>query len=397
MKISILNINSYFLSFIIIMMFPVCIASINKSTNIFNILMPLAFCGHIFLYIFFSYKYKLVQNKKLILFWTLYSFFSLFFLLLNSIAFDINVNYLDYLNIFIKFSYIVMLVSPFYYTSISKVSFKKFLTRFLIITVVICLFNIIYNYNNFFKLSSYTTGYEYSFSGIFPNKNQFAQFLLFSLSIYGYKYFEKNITSVSLLIYAFMLINVFLTFSRTGVATFSLLSLFIFYPKIKKSKFFVSLLILFVMLFIFYNSLFIYNTLLRPEAGLARREGLWISGIELLLNMNFLTGIGSFTAHDLTLGHVQFHSFWIENAAEGGFLYLFILVILYISVMRKAKQNMNYYKIYKASMICFFLMSLFESINILSIGYVDTIFTIFTISLPLSFSNLCSYDMYENL
>src|SRR5690606_1234772 len=86
----------------------------------------------------------------------------------------------------------------------------------------------------------------------------------------------------------------------------------------------------------------------------------------------------------------QFHSFYIDVLVSGGIVELLFILITLIYVITKCMKHCpdsSFRNNYIAAILSIFVLAFFESIGFFSIGYVDTIYTIFFITIPLLMSN----------
>ena len=86
----------------------------------------------------------------------------------------------------------------------------------------------------------------------------------------------------------------------------------------------------------------------------------------------------------------QFHSIYIDSLVSGGFLELTMLVFLLVFMLVKVMSSnldRNLKSIYISSLIGVMFLGVFESVSFFSIGFVDSLYTIFFISLPLLLMN----------
>ena len=137
----------------------------------------------------------------------------------------------------------------------------------------------------------------------------------------------------------------------------------------------------------------IFEKLIRVESGYSGRIGIWQMGIDVA-NINLISGVGYFTGLEIAQfkGFVfdQFHSIYIDSLVSGGFLELTMLVFLLVFMLVKVMSSnldRNLKSIYISSLIGVMFLGVFESVSFFSIGFVDSLYTIFFISLPLLLIN----------
>ncbi|MFK5581802.1 O-antigen ligase family protein [Serinicoccus sp. LYQ131] len=127
---------------------------------------------------------------------------------------------------------------------------------------------------------------------------------------------------------------------------------------------------------------------LRPEAGLAGRDALWRYGVDVWIESP-LFGVGGFraitAAQNAGMEQTQFHSFYVESLASGGFIEISILLTCLIFPFAKALRvclHQTDASTYVSGYVALFVLLSFESIGLFSAGYVDTIFTIVFVTIP---------------
>jgi O-antigen ligase len=181
------------------------------------------------------------------------------------------------------------------------------------------------------------------------------------------------------------------------------LAVFVFYFYIyilKGNNFFLKMIIILVSVYSIFmifisNSpvfLFIRNIILRPESGTTGRSDIWKIGIDVLKDNNFVNGLGLNTGIEFgkSRGLVleQFHSFYIEVLLSGGFVELIFIAIIITSVFVNCKKlNKKTRYIVQGRILGFLSLGFFESVSLFSIGYVDILFSIMIIALPLLMVN----------
>ena len=111
-------------------------------------------------------------------------------------------------------------------------------------------------------------------------------------------------------------------------------------------------------------------------------------------SINLISGVGYFTGLEIAQfkGFVfdQFHSIYIDSLVSGGFIELIMLTSLLIFMLVKvisSNLDKNLKSIYISSLIGIMFLGVFESVSFFSIGFVDSLYTIFFISLPLLLIN----------
>ena len=92
----------------------------------------------------------------------------------------------------------------------------------------------------------------------------------------------------------------------------------------------------------------------------------------------------------------QFHNIFIESYVSGGifevFVLLYLIISLFINFINNKFIDANRKICYIASLISFIIIGIFESCNRFSIGYVDTLFTLFFVTIP-----ILEINYYKNM
>ncbi len=139
---------------------------------------------------------------------------------------------------------------------------------------------------------------------------------------------------------------------------------------------------------------FIVNIFFRTDTGTSGRSAIWEVGFQILDHTSWLFGIGYLTSTTLitNMGFPhQFHSFYIETLVGGGIADLILHFIIFIFVLSKINIILRKDKVtgilFLSSYFALLFYVFFESASFFSIGYVDSIFRIFFITIPLMYSN----------
>lgn len=289
---------------------------------------------------------------------------------------------------------------------------SSFIKKFLLISVISVIANFALNYKLITNLSAITNSYSVNFSSFFPNRNQFGLFMLVAVILNSILMTWNRSKKYKILQIVFIA-NLLLSMSRN-----SMFGLFVFYlakyfirrknnkKKIKIStkrvfSFVASLSILGVILYVVSKNGLIQDKIselfIRAdnlESGSGRFET-WQNGLNLALENNIFFGVGRYLA--IKLNHVMygnnleyFHSVYIEKLATHGILGLIWLIELMKviwSKVKKSKVEKNIKNIILASLVSFWIFSIFETTTRFSIGYADTFFMIFFFTLPQIIAN----------
>ena len=307
-------------------------------------------------------------------------------------------NAFDLINALVRFASVtVFFVFP-YYGRLSDTGMRKFMSALVLLGLVACVYNMIVNFQGLMSITSIRNPYEVHFSSFFLNRNNFGQFLLFAIMANTFLLVTNRTTRYILANYGILLINLFATLSRTAIlSVFIFLLMFSFIRSKKKSLLVICAILVVLLGLVFFevsqhNSGFIRNMMLRPQAGTTGRTRLWQEGLRILDQTSWILGTGYLTGRDLLVSGTQFHNFFIEALVGGGTTELLIFLVFFGlffgSVRRRiCKFNKVVGAFYTAAYISVFAYALFESASFFSMGFVDSIFTIFLITVPALYAN----------
>ena len=349
----------------------------------------------------FSYfiRTKIVVNKNYFILFILYITITLIYCMIQYINNSMEIQ--DIYNLITKFITVSTLIIFIEQLSIDEEKLIKFLKIILIIAIVACVYNMIYYSTEILSIAKLSSSYDVNIKSFFSNRNQFAQFLFVAI-VADSMLMETDKSWKYKIYFIFILLNMIFTMSRTALMITAIFLIINFIIKQNTKKNLVkSILLLIILLCIslllynkysnIINSLFIRSDNIENASG---RTGIWETGIDIVLNNNIIMGVGRFTGikilNNRGYDFTQFHSIYIEALVNGGILELLLLIlVLGILMKRLLKSNMpiGYKKKWIVTIICFGILGIFESINRFSIGYVDTMYTVFFITIPLLFTN----------
>ena len=397
-RISLILFYCVFLSFIPILISTTLFPGL-RSGMIFNILVGVSFFIQIVLLLFnFLSQQSLRFNQIFFLFAWVFTISQLLTLYLSLIR-GIEINNFDFINVIIRFfSIVFFLCIPLNY-KISKKGLETFMRSLLIMGMIACIYNMILNFNGIINIASISNSYVVNFKSFFTNRNSFGQFLFFCLIANTYLYIAKksNIYVLSSIIIA---LNLFVTLSRTVVASaciFLIIFILIYFRKRIWIKITIMMSVVMLFIAIFINQKlnnFIFGIFLREENGTSGRSAIWQTGIEILNQTSWSFGIGYMTGTSLIadLGFPnQFHNFFIETLVGGGIVDIILHFIIFIFIIRKImiiiKNDELIGSIFISAYAGLVFYGFFESASFFSMGYVDTLFRVFFITIPLLYAN----------
>lgn len=331
--------------------------------------------------------------------------------IIASLLSGLEVNYLDAVNIFARFSTtLLLLVIPARFV-ISEKGLERFMKAILAFGVVASVNNIIINFKNMIAIFGNANPYSYNFTSFYLNRNHFAEFLVFALISNVFLLGRKK-TPLRWVSLGLILVNMAATLSRTTFATAGIFVMVCAGVYLKKNiKDFsrerllrkkvvipVGILIAGVAaVFVFSPDTrdFILYKIIRLNAGTSGRSELWAVGIGALSVVGWILGVGYFTGTDFITksGYdlTEFHNFYIEALVGGGIVEIILLIgvfaFVFKSIMRIYRNDRLAGTVYFASYAAFGFFAMFESISFFSVGYVGTLFTVFLITVPVLYSN----------
>ena len=357
----------------------------------------LSFAYVLQLIIFISFIYSSSKNHfPSIILALIFACVQLISIILNSYL-GIQYNNLDFINILSRAINFALFFGVIYMCVTNEKQIIIFLKYLLNLTMLACAYNIISNAENILLISNITNSYHVDFKSFFVNRNQFGSFLMVSLIAQFYLWHFNEVKKIDYLKLLFIIVNIILTLSRGAfITTIVFLAVYFFINRGRRSLYLFLSCLLVLFLFIVMTNVDlnnIFEKLIRVESGYSGRIGIWQMGIDVA-NINLISGVGYFTGLEIAQfkGFVfdQFHSIYIDSLVSGGFLELTMLVFLLVFMLVKvisSNLDRNLKSIYISSLIGVMFLGVFESVSFFSIGFVDSLYTIFFISLPLLLMN----------
>lgn len=389
---------------ILISLIPILISTILipdfRDGMIFTILVG----GVFFLQAIFS-LYYFISNTKLIKFNIIMFLFAWTFMTSQAITIfisalnGIQIDNFDFINIFVRFVNVLVFVCLPLQFRISRKGLDIFMFSILMLGLVACVYNMIVNFNGILSITNINNPYAVNFTSFFTNRNSFAQFLFFCVIANTYLYYSKK-SIFNLVCYFILGLNLFVTLSRTvtaSVCIFLLIFFLIYYRKKIITQVSAIILVVFSFCIIYFNqnvNNFISEMFIRGGTGTSGRSEIWETGFKILDQTSWFFGIGYLTSTSLitSMGFPnQFHNFYIETMVGGGIidllLHLFIFIFVLYSVKTIYINDKATGTIYFSGLLALSVYAFFESASFFSMGYVDSIFRIFFITIPLLYAN----------
>lgn len=386
---------------IIVMLFPVAFSNIKYGNNIAMTTNFIAIMYVIEALILLT----ILMKNRISINMTQFGILILFFIVLLitqlynvSIGRQININ--DIINILAKVFNIFILFIVITKVRINKDHFIKFVKLVLFLGLISCIYNIVKNFDDMLNINNLASSYEAEFNSFFANRNQFGIFMVISMISTFFVLDKENKIIYKLLIPIFI-INLILTMSRTSILAIIIFIIVRECMNLTAKRALKNIYICLALGIIMYNVLIPYTGLInkmfiRGESisNASDRTDIWNMGLDVAMNNNFITGLGYFSAQEIAKGmgfeYTQFHSLYVDTLVSGGVVELALLAYIFYFLIKKIKESeidrkmkYNFYAMY----VAFIILSIFESCSFFSIGYVDTIFTIYFITIPILYSN----------
>lgn len=391
-----------FFGCIIIMLIPIIVKSALLPSANFTVLMAGAFVLQTCWY------FALVIVRHVITI----SAVSAIFLINTCLAIFMNllagraVNAYDFINLSVKILSLIFLIDAVTERKIRSEQLTRYATCMTFLSAIACAYNALLNfYNITMVFTTSGSAYAANIMSFFLNRNQFGMFLVVAFIVTDYAYIGRK-SKTKLLIHLLQIVNIVFTLSRGAVLAiiaYCFVRQLIFDRDQKRFRRFTVFVIGLIFLTIAAIKTpqlngFVTNKLLRIDAGGAGRIDVWLMGIKVFLNSP-LNGVGTYTGLDIAIAQgfefEQFHSFFIDTLVSGGIIELFVTLFIIIRIFRRCVRNLRgteYLVIYKSSMIALLCMGCIESVSFFSMGYVDTLFTISFVTLPMLISNMSVTD-----
>lgn len=388
---------------IVLSLIPIIVTSLVlpgfKSSSLYAASIGIAFFIQITI-LFFSYgiRKESLLNKNLFVLGGLFLTAQVVTVSL-SMSNMIKVDYFDFINVVVRFVSFIFFVSLPFYFKISKTGLEKFMKYIVILGFIACIYNMINNFTGLRNILSINNPYAINFKSFFLGRNSFAQYLLFATIANTFLFFSRR-SIFNWICYFLFLLNIFATLSRTVTASVSIF-LFIFFLLYFRKRILSRIVIIMALGIIFLSVIsntvltsFIKDMLIRSDSGTTGRSVIWEIARQMLNQNNWAFGVGYMTSSSLLqdMGYTsQFHSFFVETLVGGGIfdllLHLIIIVVAINKIIHIYKYDQTAGIIFISAYIALVFYSFFESVSYFSIGYVDSMFRTFFITLPLLYSN----------
>lgn len=314
-----------------------------------------------------------------------------------------SLNALDFVGLVVRWLNIIYLFLVCTRLAIDEKALIKFMKWIVWIGVIACAYNLVFNFADIMNVSDLTNSYQANFKSFFANRNQFAIFLAMMIiaSLYVLKSMEYK-SRLYKLFFVIATVSLLLTFSRTAIAAVGLFLILVAHWELR-TRFFKKYLALtasIVMVLILLSLPMVQNlvnTLIVREDSISDVSGrgeIWQMGLSLVPGRDIVFGVGEFSGLERAerngFEFTQFHSFYVDSLVLGGVFWLLLMVGILLVVVMRVRKGMRYSKYYPMAyygFVPFVILSAFESVGLFGIGYVDTIVTVFFVSIPLLYAN----------
>lgn len=388
--------KALFLS-IIIMFLPIAISA--NILHHFSYLAPLYSVSFVIQLLLLLYAIKGINSRisvSSILIIIVNIIISMIPILRNNLI-SINTHNFDYLNIIIKTMNIFVFYGLFKKVSISRESIAFFMELIVKFSVLACAFSLITEFDEIISIRSVINTNLININSFFSNRNQFASFLLTGMLANLFILINKKNRRSNYIIFFMQFVFIFITFSRGALfSVIVIISMLILQFKSRKKSIIVlfSIILLLSLLLGTGISDYLLTNVLRTSNFDSGRQTIWKYGMDII-GGNYITGVGKYTSIDLAQSNgmekSEFHNMYMEFLVSGGILeFSFILIIvvsIYKNLIKKCPDS-NYIKIFRIAFLVFAMRGSIESLSIFSLGYSDTLYTIFYVTLPLLVSNM---------
>lgn len=316
------------------------------------------------------------------------------------VSFNLNIDFKDVINSLVKalnlLLYFVMIIN----IKIDKKQIKYLMKLFVTLGIIACIYNLIANFKEVISFYKITSTYDVSLNSFFSNRNQFGAYLFLAIVAYTYYLDSKKINLKNIIVYGLFFINIIFTMSRGAIL--ATMIFVVIYLILKKQIKILTILTVLGITFLIIISMFfpimefIETNLIRLDSGNTGRTAIWSIAKNVYKDGSILFGNGYYNGIAIAketylFKYSQFHSYYYDLLVSGGITELIFTSSLLIFCLKKAvkeSQESNYKKIYISSFVAIFVFSIFESVNFLSLGYADMLYTIFYMTVPLMISNI---------
>lgn len=330
-----------------------------------------------------------------------YAIISILPLLKNSIT-NIDTHYYDYLNIIIKAVNIFVFYGLFKNVSLSRETIIIFFELIIKFSIAACIYSFVVEFNKIISIPGISNTNLININSFFANRNQFASFLLLGILSNLFIIVNKKNRKYNYITMVIQFVFILFTFSRGVLFPIVVIVFMLIFQYRRYKKAIIALFFVLILLYILLStgiSNYILTNVIRISDFDSGRQIIWSYGINII-RKNFFTGIGRYTGINIAqlngMEKSEFHNIFIELLVSGGVLELSFIFLLILSVYKELITkcpDKNYIKIFNIAFLVFAIRGTIESISIFSMGYSDTLFTIFYITLPLLASNMrLEYD-----
>jgi len=310
----------------------------------------------------------------------------------------IQTNIYDYFSLVIKCVNFTMYYLLMQNICIKRESVSRFMRIIVVISIIACVYSLIADRRIILSIGSVSNTYAVNVRGFFANRNQFSSFLLTALLANCYLYIDAGSRKLNILAFTLQILCIAITFSRG--ALFSIIIVFglLFLQTRKGYK--KILFAIFAVLLCFVVAMgsglldFITKNYVRISDLDSGRVTLWKYAWGIAKD-NYFAGVGFYTGADIAMAdgmlNTQFHSMYMDLLVGGGVFELCFVMATLFSVYKKCVRKCSdkrYVLVFRAAFLVFLLRAGIESLSVFSLGYADTLYSIFYISMPILIANM---------
>ena len=385
--------------------------SLSDGYSVTSKVMAICFVIELFLIVFFLFGRVKLKKNLVINFIILIVTTAILLLVQVKNYFSGNFQLYDLFNIACIFVNINVLFIAFTNLKTEEKYMSYFFVGILAIGLVACIVNV-YLYKDYI-ITMITTAKQISIRSFFAHRNQFSMFLFTAIVSNIMLILKSNKKSIKVLLFIPLIIfglSLITTSSRTGIAATALFIVLFFITtnsiKIRYKILIVCgliaiLIATFVIAQNYYPDImskitdFVDNVLIRENTikSFTGRDKFWKTAEEILQedSINMFFGVGRFQALNMLQYNVtHFHNFYVEALMTGGIMelvfFLFIHIYTVVRIM-KSEIDKKYKMLYLSMFLSLAVYGLFETMGRFSLGYVDTLYLIFFITIPLLHTN----------
>ncbi|MCE0485987.1 O-antigen ligase family protein [Ornithinimicrobium sediminis] len=297
----------------------------------------------------------------------------------------------DLVNVVAKPVNFLVLVALFQYTRPSPRQIRTLTSGFVVIVTIVAVYGLLTGLDSFFGLGIGTSSYAVSYSSFLANRNQFGMLLFLGFGALLVTRAVRGHRKGDLVVGAVLVVSVALTMSRGSILAMLIVAgvILAFKRLAVLVVFLVPTALLGVVLVWLQPSVraYVLHFFVRPDVGLTGRDEIWAIGLGLFADRP-LFGYGFFNAvaraEESGMSQGQFHSFWLDQVLDWGIVGTVLVVVIVARIWARAYTSSP--RAVGQALVAVgagaMALGTVESISLLSIGYVDFIWTLCLMTFP---------------